>query len=120
MMVKEIYDVVNKPSEHKGIVKNRIVTFPPIDERIQFLAQLPSVGLESAESLLQFAGMMDDNADEDGYGTLASALHWISIMSQIDKDSRPVNWVGKRILTNRKFFGLKSNEYISIQSEGEK
>jgi len=120
MMVKEIYDVVNKPSEHRGIVKNRIVTFPPIDKRVQFIAQLPDVGLESAESLLQFAGMMESNADEEGYGRIADALHWMSIMSQIDKDSRPVNWIGKRILTNRKFFGLKSNEYIKIESERSK
>lgn len=123
LMVKEIYEVVSKSDKHSGIVKNRITTFPPIDERVQFLAQLPSVGLESAESLLNFAGMMEGvKPDEDGntFGTIAQALHWMSIMSQIDKESRPVNWVGKRILTNRKFLGLASNEYIKIESEGEK
>jgi hypothetical protein len=38
-------------------------------------------------------------------------------MVQIDKGSRPANWNGKKILTNRKFFGLESNEYISINKE---
>jgi ERCC4-type nuclease len=116
-MVREIYEVVNNPSEHRGIVKNRIVTFPPIDERVQFLAQLPSVGLESAESLLKFAGMMEDCKDEEGYGTLANALHWMSILTQIDLDSRPKLWGSKKILTNRKFLGLESNQYLKIESE---
>jgi len=119
-MVKEIYDVVSKPAEHRGIIKNRIVTFPPIDDRVQFLAQLPGVGLESAESLLNFAGMMESvKPDEDNntFSTVAQALHWLSILVQIDQDSRPKNWGPKRILTNRKFLGLNSNEYLKIEKE---
>lgn len=117
LMVREIYDLASKPDKHRGLVKNRIITFPPVDERVQFLAQLPGIGLETAESLLQFAGMMDKNADGDGFGTLVSALHWMSILSGVDQDSRPKNWGGKKILTTRKFFGLASDEYIAQVKE---
>lgn len=125
-LVNEIYDTCTKIGEPTKSIKNRIVTFPPLDERVQFLAQLPSVGLESAISLLNFAGMMEgvkeiEEVDIMGnvigtntYGTVAQALHWMSILSQIDKSSRPKNWKGEKILTNRKFLGLNSNEYIDI------
>lgn len=119
-VVHEIYQTCTRIGEPAKSIKNRIVTFPPIDERVQFLAQLPSVGIESAESLLNFAGMMEgelpDN-DSNTFGTIAQALSWMSILSQIDKDSRPKNWKGEKILTNRKFLGLASNEYIKIEQE---
>lgn len=116
-MIAELYNLVNKPDERRAIHKNRIITFPPVDERVQFIAQLPGVGMKMAESLLKFAGMMDNNADIDGYGTVISALHWLSILSQIDKDSRPAGWQAKRILTQRKFLGLSSNQYIGLNEE---
>jgi ERCC4-type nuclease len=109
-MIAEIYNTVNKPDERRAIRKNRIITFPPIDERIQFLAQFPGIGLKTAEEWLKFAGMMDDNADADGYGTIASALEWVTIMSGIDKDVRPLGT--NKILTIRKFMGLASNAYM--------
>lgn len=117
-MIVEIYNLVNKNDKHQGVIKNRIITFPPVDARVEFLAQLPGVGLVMAESILKFAGMMDENADSDGYGTVAGALHWISILVQIDKDSRPQGWKSaNKILTHRKFMGYKSNQYLAINSE---
>ena len=119
--IREIYNVVNKSSNHQGVFKNRIVTFPPTDERVQMLCQFPGVGIESAESILRFAGMMDNNSDEDGYGTLSGALHWITIMAGIENDSRPKHWNGKRgankIVTIRKLLGLASNQYIAAKEE---
>ena len=52
-----------------------------------------------------------------GYGSIASALHWMSILSQIDKDSRPAGWGAAKILTQRKFLGLASNQYIGLNEE---
>ena len=118
--IAELYTTVNKPDKHQSIVKNRIITFPPCDDRIVFLAQLPGVGLKLAEGLLNFAGMMDGvQPDEDGntYGTLASAFEWMTILSQIDKDVRPAGWGAAKILTQRKFLGLNSNQYISVNTE---
>ena len=117
MIVKEIYDTCSKIGEPAKAIKNRIVTFPPTDERVQFLAQFPNVGLESAESLLKFAGTMEGTNDSEGYGTIAQAIHWMTILVQIDKDSRPANWGAKKILTGRKFLGLASNQYIKVESE---
>ena len=117
MMIAEIYNTVNKPDKRQSIRKNRVVTFPPVDERLEFIAQLPGIGLKLADSLLLFAGMMDKNADELGYGTVASALHWATILSQIDKESRPAGWGAAKILTVRKFFGLSESQYIGLDSE---
>lgn len=119
-IIAELYTTVNKPDERRGIQKHRIITFPPVDDRIEFLAQLPGVQLLLAERLLNWAGMMDGvPPDEDGntYGTLASALHWLSILSQIDKKSRPKGWGAALIFTLRKFLGLNSNQYIKVQEE---
>lgn len=119
-VISELYTLVNKPSEHQGIVKNRIITFPPIPDTVNFIGQLPGVGLVLAKSIMNFAGMMEGvPPDEDGntYGTVAQALHWISILSQIDKDSRPAGWGAAKILTQRKFMGLSSNQYIGVMEE---
>ncbi len=122
MVIEEIYKTVNKPDEHQRLRRNRIITFPPLDERIQILAQFPGgakmkLGIKSATSLLKFAGTMDKNADEDGYGTLASAVHWATILVQIDQGSRPSGWSANKILTFRKMWGLASNEYIGVIAE---
>jgi len=116
-MVMEIYKTVTNIDNLPKTYKNRIVTFPPVDERIQFLAQLPSVSLERATSLLTFAGMMESTDDTEGYGTIAQALHHMSIMSHYGKDIRPAQWGAKTILTNRKFLGLASNQYLGIITE---
>lgn len=116
-MIEEIYSTVNKPDKHQGVDKRRVITFPPVDERVEYLCHLPGVDLTLAERLLKFAGTMDNNADDWGYGTVASALHWASIMSGVDKNSRPKGWGPYKILTVRKFLGLSSNEYIGVNSE---
>jgi len=116
-MIAELYNTVNKPSEHRHLKKNRIVTFPPVDGRVELMAQFPSVSLKSSDSVMKWAGMMDGNTDEDGYGRFASALHWISIMLQIDKNSRPEGWGPAKVLSVRKMLGLESNEYITILRE---
>ena len=115
-MVMEIYKTVTNIDNLPKTYKNRIVTFPPVDERVQFLAQLPSVSLVRAMSLLNFAGMMEGvKPDEDGntFGTVAQALHYMSILSHFDKDTRPEGWGSQTILTNRKFIGLASDTYFS-------
>ncbi len=116
-MVMEIYRTIVNNDNLPKTYKNRIVTFPPVDERVQFLAQLPGVSLERATSLLKFAGMMDGNADEEGFGTLAYALHEMTILSHYGKDARPEHWGAKTILTNRKFIGLASNQYLAVCEE---
>lgn len=117
--IAELYNTVNKPDERQGITKHRIITFPPVDDRIEFLGQLPGIRLVLANSMLNFAGMMDGiQPDENGntYGTLASALHWMTILSGISKSERPKGWGAQTILTQRKFLGLKSDEYLAIIS----
>lgn len=110
--VLELYHIVNKPSnERQGVFKNRILTFPPVDFRVEFLAQLPGVGMKLADSLLTFAGKMD-GADKLGYGSISSALHWVSVLNSIHPSERPTGWSSTRILTVRKFLALEQNEYL--------
>lgn len=117
-MVAEQYNIVNKPDDQRqGVFKRRIITFPPVDERVEFLAQVPGVGMKLADSLLTFAGKMDGNADAMGYGSVASALHWLSLLAQIEKSERPAGWGPAKILNARKFFGLDSNQYIALPKE---
>lgn len=117
-MIEEVYSTFNKPPEHQGIDKRRIITFPPVDERVERLCKfMPGVEFVLADRLLKFAGMMDNNADEEGYGNVASALHWATILSGVAKSERPKGWGPHKILTVRKFLGLASNQYIGINSE---
>lgn len=114
-MIAELYSTVNKPDERRGIQKHRIITFPPIDERVEFIAQLPGVGLKLSESLLKFSHC--EMADNDEYGTVADAISWITLMGRVEKSNRPKGWGAEKILTLRKFFGLKPNEYIDVLEE---
>lgn len=115
--IAELYSTVNKPEERSGFRKKRIVTFPPLDERVEILCGFPGLGVKLAESLLTFAGMMEGEADELGFGSLASALRWATIMGIIDKNDRPAGWGAAKIMAFRKMLGLKSNEYIDLNSE---
>lgn len=115
--IAEQYGIANKSDERQGVKKRRIITFPPVDERVEFIAQIPGVGLKLAESLMTFAGKMEGK--DDDYGSLASAFHWLSILVQIDKTERPAGWGPAKILAARKFFGLESNQYIAIPKEVE-
>ncbi len=115
--IAELYNTVNKPDERRGIRKNRIITFPPVDDRVQLMAQFPGVGLKLAESIMHWVKVMENDTSEDEYPSIALTFHWLSIMAQIDKGSRPEGWGAKKILTFRKFMGLASNEYIAINSE---
>lgn len=113
--ISELYNTVNKPDERQAVRKKRIITFPPVDEGVEFIAQIPGVGLKLAESLMLFAGKMEGK--EDDYGSVATALHWLSILVQIDKAERPAGWGPAKILNARKFFGLDSNQYIAMPKE---
>lgn len=116
--VLELYHIVNKSSDtRQGITKNRILTFPPVDARVEFLAQLPGVGIKLAEALLKLAGKMGKTKDADGYGTLASALHWLSIVLSLHPSERPKGWGKEKVLTARKFFGLAGDEYLAVVKE---
>lgn len=113
--IAEQYSIANQGDTSQGIKKRRIITFPPIDERVEFIAQIPGIGLKLAESLMMFAGKMEGKSDD--YGTIASAFHWLSILVQIDKTERPAGWGPAKILAARKFFGLESNQYIAAPKE---
>lgn len=119
-MIEEIYTTCSSEDHRQGLQKHRTITFPPLDDRLQLLGQFSGVGIESATSLLEYAGMMENDADEFGFGTLAAALHWLTILALIDPNSRPKHWTGKRgaskILSNRKLLGLKSNQYLKVET----
>lgn len=118
--VLELYHIVNKPTdERQGVFKNRILTFPPVDFRVEFLAQLPGIGIKLADSLLTFAGKMDNNADKLGYGTIAGALHWVTILNSVHPSERPKGWGKETVLTVRKFLALNSDEYFVKAQEQE-
>jgi ERCC4-type nuclease len=110
--IAAIYNLVNQSDRHQGVVKNRVITFPPVDARVENLAQLPGISLTLAERLLQKAGEFDDNKDEEGYGTIPGALQYLTIMMAIDKASRPAGFGQAKVFSLRKFFQLNEDEYI--------
>jgi len=117
---EQINEIIQTCSRDHGrmFIKRRIVTFPPLDERVQILANFPGISVTLAERVLIWAKVMNgDKSKADDYASLASTLHWISIMTQIDKASRPTGWGTAKILTVRKMLGLSSNEYIGVNSE---
>lgn len=119
-MVSEIYQTILKNDNLPKTYKNRIVMFPPVDEKIQFLAQLPGVGLDSANSISNFAGMMEDvQPDEDGntFGDLIDTFHHMSVMLHYKPKARAGLWGKEKVFTIRKFMGLESDEYIAPVKE---
>lgn len=51
-MIFEVFNTVNKQDARQTVKKNRIITFPPVDNRVEFIAQLPGTGFELSLILL--------------------------------------------------------------------
>ena len=116
-IINEIYSTVNKPDERQGLKRRRIVTFPPLDTRVEMLALFPGIGIKRSESLLS-SDIVKGGMSEDEYGSLAKAFETISTMVLVDKDIRPDGWGAKTILNFRKMMGLERNEYIQVIKDG--
>ena len=103
------------------MIHKRIVTFPPIDQRVEIVASFPGIGLKRAESLLRFAKAQLDTGDpEDEYSTIAEALTWASAFNFIPSKSRPEGWGDKTVQNFRLALGLDKDQYIDIKKDGDK
>jgi len=109
--VRELWEFLQKPSAHTQFRKHRYVTFPPIEEGVDLLAQFPGIGIKLAESMLNFVG---NNGD---IGTLAGALEWGTLCGLTKDNSRPEGWGDKKIETFRGSLGLRRDEYLVIRKE---
>lgn len=120
--INEFVNICEKPKEHLHLKHNRIITFPPVDQRVQILASLfPSVGMKRAQSLLEFTAEME-GVEEEGekYGKLSSAISYATLMPLIPRKKRPEGWGDSLVATIRTILGLKDDEYLDIVKEGDK
>lgn len=118
--IERLYNVANKPSERSQLRQRRIVTFPPLDDRVQILAQVPGIGIKRARGLLIFAehGYVEEKEwDDFEYSTLAKAVEFGMTLSMVEKDLRPPDWGPKTILGFRKFWGVNGDEYLKVEKE---
>ena len=111
-VVREILNLVSKPSEHEQKAhKVRSVTFPPCDGRVDILSQFDGVGHKRATAILEFVG-------KDGeMGRLCDAVSWGTLMSLIKYDDHPEGWGKVTIEKFRNSLGLQSDEFINVQKE---
>lgn len=109
ILIEGIANFVAKPNQHWQQKHRRIITFPPLDDRVDLLASFAGIGVKRATSLLEFAG-------KDGeLGTLSAALAWACALELINVGSRPAGW-GKKMIENvRLAMGLKSGQYLEIK-----
>ena len=112
----ELYVTCNKPDKRQAIRQRRIVTFPPVDARVETLALFPGIGLKRAESMLQFVKSGLDNSD-DPYGRLSDALERITTLAMVDKDLRPEGWGPASIMNVRRLLQLQPNECMTVHME---
>ncbi len=93
--------------------RERVVTFPPMDERVEIMSALPGVGPKRAKSILQFVG-------SNGHlGRLADALGWATMLGAINEESRPEGWGPTTISAVRAALGLKEAEILSVVDTAE-
>jgi len=115
-IIQDLINFVTKPDKHWQTKHRRIITFPPLDERVDLLASFPNIGVKRASSMVEFCGKVEGNL-----GTLAEALCWASAMPLIDNASRPAGWGNKIAQNFRDYLGLKPGQYLEIkESETEK
>lgn len=106
-VIMETVALAMKPLEHFQR-RERVVTFPPMDERVEIMSALPGVGPKRAKSILQFVG-------HDGHlGRLAEALEWATMLGAINEESRPEGWGPTTISAVRSALGLTEAEILSV------
>lgn len=121
LVIQELIQFCEKPSEHvQKLGHKRIVTFPPIDRRIDLLTMFPGIGLKRADALLRYVRDPDKiyGDEPDGiYGTVAEALVWGSAMNLIKFNGRPADWGDATVENFRVSLGLDAQEYIDIKKD---
>ena len=110
-IVHEIIGYVVKPDHAQKAKKNRAVTFPPCDGRVDILSQFEGVGHKRATSILEWVGK------NDKLGRLCDAISYASLMNLIHEDSHPEGWGKGTVDKFRASLGLKPNEFIDIVKE---
>lgn len=117
-VINEMIQFCEKPDKHwQTLGHKRIVTFPPVDPRVELISAFPNIGLKKAESLLRFAKeqLKESETDEDPYSSIIEALAWASAFPMIASKSRPEGWGDKIVQTFRLFLGLDKDDYIDIK-----
>jgi len=109
--VRELFEFIQKPAAHTQFRKNRYITFPPIEQSVEILAQFPGIGVKRAETMMLFVGVNGE------YGTLAGALEWLTLCRAMPDNRRPEGWGNKILATVCGALGLNSDEYIVIKKE---
>lgn len=96
--------------DHTQKPRKRAITFPPLDERVEFLAGIPGIGPKRAQSLLEFVGGFDEN-NNPKLGRIADAMDWANSMLIIRNfEHRPFGWGNVTVENFRKFMGLRDDE----------
>jgi ERCC4-type nuclease len=108
----EIADTLGKPIQHFHLRKVRAITFPPIDKRVELLAQFPGIGLKRAAAMLAWV-----STKQGEFGRLCDALDWATKVQLLKEENRPEGWGTITIQNMRTILGLKPNEFLSIQQE---
>jgi ERCC4-type nuclease len=111
-IVQSLIEFVSKSDQHWQNKHRRIITFPPLDERISLLATFPNIGIKRATSMVEFCGKTEGNL-----GTLAESLCWASAMPLIENGSRPAGWGNKIAQNFREYLGLKPGQYLEIKED---
>jgi hypothetical protein len=116
-IVEGLIEFVSKPDQHWQRKYRRIITFPPLDDRVEILASMPvniteraryTVGVKRATSLVEFA-------NKKGSISLAETLSWGTCLNLINKEDRPEGWGTKVIEQFRQYLGLKENQYLEVK-----
>ena len=112
--VREVISLASKPEHAQKSSKHRSITFPPIDQRADILAQFPGVGHKRAEAVLRFVARLQ-NPESNELGRLCDAIDWATLFPFIAEDSRPPDWGEKMLLNFRLSLGLEPNEVLTVQ-----
>jgi ERCC4-type nuclease len=113
--IMEVISLCSKPDKHMQRNHKRVLTFPPVDDRVDIISAFPGIGLTRAEALLNFV-----SESESDYGSIGKAIAWASCFPLMDEKARPEGWGNKTVQTFRGMLGLKPNEYLDIKEEKKK
>lgn len=122
--IDELIMFANKDSHEQKLKKRRTITFPEIDPTVEKLAKIlpDGMGVKMADSLLR--AVCNDPTEDNPYGTILQAMEFVSLFGNEEEAGgnvelvRPAGWGIKSLMNTRYYWGLKKNQYISIETVG--
>ncbi len=108
--VEALIHLAEKPKRRAK--RERAITFPPMDPRVEFMCGIPGLGPIRSEMLMEWVGQNIGIPEEKV--TASQMLSWATFLHRLPPGKRPHQWGDAIVEKIRSFMALKQDEYIAV------